>query len=54
MPSWLVFIVVDDVGAVMVSGVIIMATLTPGLLSLGFNMACLVVPCGRSTHSDLV
>jgi hypothetical protein len=31
----LVFIVVDDMGAVMVRGVIIMATLTPSLRSLG-------------------
>jgi hypothetical protein len=50
----LVFTVADDVGATMVLDVIILATPTPGLCSLGLSAARHVVPCGRSAHSDLV
>jgi hypothetical protein len=50
----LAFTVVDDVGAVMVLGVIILATPIPGLCSLGLGAARRVVPYEISTHSSLV
>jgi hypothetical protein len=50
----LVFTIADDVGAVMVPGVIILATLTPSFHSLGLSVACRVVPYGKSSHSGLV
>jgi hypothetical protein len=48
LPGYHVFIVVDDVGATMVSGAIIRAMLTPGFRSLGLGEACRVVSCKRS------
>jgi hypothetical protein len=54
LPGYCVFIVVDDVGAMMVLGAIIRAKLTPGFHSLGLGATCRVVPCGRSAHSGLV
>jgi hypothetical protein len=41
-------------GVMMVPGVIILATSTPGPRSLGLGAARHVVPCGRSAHSGLV
>jgi hypothetical protein len=38
----------DDMGTTMVPGVIILATTTLGLRSLGLDMVRRVVPCGRS------
>jgi hypothetical protein len=54
LPCCLLFTVVDDMGVAMVLGVIILATPTPGLLSLGLGAARHVVPYGRSMHSGLV
>jgi hypothetical protein len=50
----LVFTVADDVGAAMAPGIIILATSTHGLHSLGLGAARRVVSYGRSTHSSLV
>jgi hypothetical protein len=50
----LVFTVADDVGAAMVPGVIIMATSTLGLRSLGLGATRRIVPCGMSAYSVLV
>jgi hypothetical protein len=44
LSGYLVFIVVADVGAVMVLGAIILATPTPGFHSLGLGAARHVVP----------
>jgi hypothetical protein len=54
LPSSLVFSVTEDLGAAMVPDVIIMATPTPGLCSLGLGAARRVVPCRRSAYSGLV
>jgi hypothetical protein len=54
LPGCLVFTMADDMGAAMVPGVIIMATPTPGLRSLGLGVARRVVPYGRSAYSGLV
>ena len=53
LPNCRIFIVVDDVGAAMVPGAIILAT-TLGFCSLGLDVARRVVPYGRSAHSSLV
>jgi hypothetical protein len=44
LPCCLLFTVVDDVGVAMVPGVIILATPTLGLLSLGLGTTHRVVP----------
>jgi hypothetical protein len=44
----------DDVGVLMVPGVIILAMLTLGLRSLGLDAANCVVHCRLSAHSGLV
>jgi hypothetical protein len=54
LPSCLVFTMADGVEAAMVPGVIILATPTPVLRSLGLGASRRVVPCGRSAHSCLV
>jgi hypothetical protein len=54
LPNYRVFIVVDDMGAPMVLGAIIRATLTLGFRSLRLDVAHRVVPYGMSTHSDTV
>jgi hypothetical protein len=54
LPGYLVFTMADDVGAAMVLSIIIMATSTPGLRSLGLGSTRHVVPCERSAYSSLV
>jgi hypothetical protein len=54
LPGCLIFTMADDVGAAMVLGIIIMATPTPGLRSLGLDATCHIVPYERCTYSDLV
>jgi hypothetical protein len=54
LPGYRVFIVVDDVGVVIVLGAIIPATPTPDFCSLGLSAARRVVSCERSAHSSLV
>jgi hypothetical protein len=51
-----VFIVAGGVGAMMVPGIIIRATLTLASVAWGLGLSTThhVVPCGRSAHSDLV
>jgi hypothetical protein len=46
----LIFTLVDEVGAAMVPGVIIMATSTPVLHRLGFGAAHRVAPRGRCAY----
>jgi hypothetical protein len=50
----LIFTATDDVGTMMVLGVIILATPTPGLYRLGLGAARRVVPSGWSAHSGLI
>jgi hypothetical protein len=50
LPSYHVFIVMDDVGAAMVFGSTIRATSTSGFRSLGLSMAHRVVLCRNSAH----
>jgi hypothetical protein len=53
LPDCHVFMVVDGAGAAMNLGTIILAASTLDFRSLGLGATRLVVPCGRSTHSDL-
>jgi hypothetical protein len=54
LPDYLVFTMADDVGATMVPYIIITATSTPGLRSLGLGATRQIVPYGRSVYSGLV
>jgi hypothetical protein len=54
LPSCFIFTMEDDVRATMVICIIILATSTPDLRSLGLDAARHVVPCWRSVHSGLV
>jgi hypothetical protein len=54
LPGCRVFIVVDNMGAVMVPCAIILATLAPSFSSQGLSTTYHVAPYGRSAHSGLV
>lgn len=53
LPGCLILFMADGTSSVSLSG-IIWSTSTPSLRRMGLSVAYLVVPCRRSTHSDLI